>query len=273
MRMIDSHVHVVSADQTRYPRRAPNDMLSAHVSREIAAEELLTYADQESIERIVLVQAFATYGFDNAYIIDVANQHPDRFAFVSGVNPEKPDAREQSNACLKDGARGLRALAFAEDFDAQSLRALLEPASEVGAAICLLATPQVLTKLAPVLIDYPNVPFVLDHCGLQPLDSSLSCLGAPALFALASLDNIVLKVSSRVFSKCLGDEREVIRSLVSEFGAERLMWGSDFPASSDASYSAAAKRVVQATSNLTSTDREQILHGTSEQVFWRSPQK
>ena len=273
MRMIDSHVHVVSADQARFPRRAPNDTLSAHISREISAEELLAHADQENIERIVLVQAFATYGFDNAYIVDAANRHPDRFAVVSGVNPEIPDAREQSNDRLKKGARGLRALAFAEDFDAQSLRALLEPASEVGAAICLLATPHVLTKLAPVLVDYPNVPFVLDHCGLQPLDSSLPSLGASALFALSSLDNIVLKVSSRVFNKCLGDERDIVSSLVSEFGAERLMWGSDFPASSDASYSAAAKRVVQATSNLTSTDREQILHGTSEQVFWRSSQK
>ena len=265
--MIDSHVHVVSGDQARYPRRTTSALPSGQASREIEAEALLALADQEGVEKLVLVQSFAAYAYDNQYIMDVAKHHSDRVAFVCGIDSEHPDAQEQSKNCLALGASGLRALAFAESFNVESLRALLEPAAEINSAICLLATPQILGQLIPILSEYPTVPFVLDHGGLQSLDVSRPCLGAPALFELSSVESVVLKVSSRVFSSCVGDEREILRSLVSAFGSDRVMWGSDFPASPDDSYAVAVERATRATSELTSDDRDQLLRLTSERVW------
>jgi len=266
--VIDSHVHVVSTDEVSYPRKATPETASQHSTATVTAEELLALASKEDLDKIVLVQSFAAYAFDNRYSADVARQFPDRFAFVCGVDPGAPDAAEASRHWVEEGACGLRVLAFAPDFDANVLRPTFEVASSSGVAVCLLATPHVLGQLDRVLADYPRLTLVLDHCGLQSLDSEQDDLGAPALVALATSANAALKISTRVFDHVVGSPRVVVEKLVDRFGAERIMWGSDFPASPVPSYAAALERAREMTSGLPASAREQILHGTSERV-WR----
>jgi L-fuconolactonase len=266
--VIDSHVHVVSSDEVAYPRQTTPETASHHASPTVDAEALLALASQEDLDKIVLVQSFAAYGFDNRYTADVAKRRPERFGFVCGVDPAAADAAEASQYWVDEGANGLRVLAFAPDFDVDVLRPIFEVAASSGVAVCLLATPHVLDQLAGALSDAPGLTLVLDHCGLGALDSGKGDLGAPQLLALADCANAHLKISTRVFDHVVGDPRGVVEVLVDRFGAERIMWGSDFPASPAPSYAGTLEQALKMTSGLRASAREAILHGTSERV-WR----
>jgi predicted TIM-barrel fold metal-dependent hydrolase len=75
----------------------------------------------------------------------------------------------------------------------------------------------------------PRHPVVLDHCGFVDVVGAFERLAA-----LAPLENVHLKVSSRVLVQ--GDPASIVRRLADRFGAGRLMWGSDFPASDARDY-------------------------------------
>ena len=273
--MIDAHVHVVSPDSSRYPHASEDTAGSHYATAAVSADALLEIIDAESVRRVVLVQAFAAYGFDNRYVADVARAHPERFAFISGVDPFAKDAPAAARHWVDLGSRGLRVIAMSADFDPSCLGPLFGVAGDRGACMCLLAAPVVLGRLTGVLSAFPSVPLVLDHCGLQALSSDRDDLGAPDLVDLARFDNVYLKVSTRVFNQAEGEAPVVIEKLVSRFGSERMLWGSDFPASvgpssgsSAATAYASTLRIAQEmTSCLNETDRDQILRLTAERLW------
>jgi predicted TIM-barrel fold metal-dependent hydrolase len=275
--MIDAHVHIVSPNGSRYPK-ASDDAGAHYDSTPVSAETLLELIDSQAVQKVVLVQAFAAYRYDNRYVADSARAHPERLAFVSGVDPLSDDARDAARHWAALGSRGLRAIALTPDFDPSRLDSLFEVAAEHGICVCLLASPVVLRQLGPLLLEFPAVPLVLDHCGLQALASAPEDLGAPDLFALARFDNIRLKVSTRVFNQVDGDPSLALQKLVERFGSERVLWGSDYPASAgptpEASpsateaYASTIRAAHALTARLSATDCQQVLHATSDKL-WR----
>jgi L-fuconolactonase len=265
--MIDSHVHIVAPDTAAYPRQAASGTAARHASNTVSAAEMLDLMTAGGLDRVVLVQSFAAYAFDNRYIVDEAKRHPDHFSLVCGVDPTAADAREQAQHWVASGARGLRVLAFAPDFDVACLRSLFGVAQRSEIALCLLATPQILGSLAALLDEFPDVPLVVDHCALLPLDAARVDLGAESLCKLAAWPNVQLKISTRVFAHVVGEPRLAVERMVERFGAGRMMWGSDFPASPAPSYPEMLEMAKQVTSGLGAVEREQILHGTSERIW------
>ena len=78
--IIESHCHIMSDDQRKYPRDlGPNP---AAWVRDLTGEEFLKLMDGAGVDRAILVQAFGAYRYDNNYVADVAAQYPDRFAAV-----------------------------------------------------------------------------------------------------------------------------------------------------------------------------------------------
>ncbi|MCP4904438.1 MAG: amidohydrolase family protein [bacterium] len=264
--MIDSHVHVVSADEEAYPR-ASDSPAGAHAAAAIGAEEMLEIVDDAGIDQVVLVQSFAAYAFDNRYVLDMASSYPDRFVAVCGIDPKASDVEGVAEGLVRAGACGLRVLAFTEDFEAECLRPLMQVAADSGVAVCLLAVPRILEGLGDVLRDYPDVPLVLDHCGLKGLDAGAEDLGAPEFFGLAQFEAVYPKLSTRVFAHATGPVERIVDVLVDRFGASRLMWGSDFPASPVESYGAAVREARELIARLDAAGLEEILNGTANRVF------
>ena len=81
--LIDTHVHVISDDQQKYPRRA--DM--ANWVTDTSGEMLLSLNLKAGIDKTVLVQGYGAYEYDNSYAADCARAHPDKFACVVIVQP------------------------------------------------------------------------------------------------------------------------------------------------------------------------------------------
>src|SRR5437867_13373022 len=105
--IIDTHVHIVAPDQSRYPRKLARDN-SAWVI-DMSGERMLQLMTQAGIDRAVLVQAHSAYEYDNSYVADVAASYPERFISVCIIDPTRRDAAEQLTYWVKErGVRGIR---------------------------------------------------------------------------------------------------------------------------------------------------------------------
>src|SRR5437763_16953864 len=107
--VIDTHAHVIAADERRYPR-APLGGRQSDWSRErpVSADEMIAAMDAAGIERTVLVQASTCYGHDNSYLADAVAAHPQRFIGVFSVDVLAPDAPAQIRRWVDRGLSGLR---------------------------------------------------------------------------------------------------------------------------------------------------------------------
>src|SRR5207302_3546588 len=107
--VIDTHAHIIAADERRHPR-APLGGRQSGWSRErpVSADEMIAAMDAAAIERTVLVQASTCYGHDNSYLADVVAAHPRRFVGVFSVDMLAPDAAERIRYWIGRGLSGLR---------------------------------------------------------------------------------------------------------------------------------------------------------------------
>ena len=269
--MIDTHVHVVSHDEAAYP--LDPRPLSGPWYREAphSAEELLALMDASGVDCAVLVQGVGAYSYDNRYAADSARRHPERFASACCVDAEASDAAEALARWLDAGMHGVRLFAIGSDgawLADERGAPLWKLARERGAhVIVTVLTPQ-LPHLALALARYPDIAVSLDHCGFPELASSDGS-GAEPLLALAHHAGLHLKVSTHVLDAAgnVGDAAEFVAVLARSFGAERLMWGSDFCQTHDRSYAELVALGRRAFSGLSEAEREAALGGTALRLW------
>ena len=270
--IVDSHVHVVAHDQSAYPL-SPRP-LSGDWYREAphSAEDLLALMDATGVDRAVLVQPLGAYSFDNRYTADSAGRYPDRFASACCVDIDAADPRSELSDWLgASNMHGVRLFAIGGDpaWLAEDRAApLWEAAADHHAHVIVTVLAHQLPQLDAALCRFPDVPVSLDHCGFPPLTSAAGA-GAEALFALADHANLHLKVSTHVLDAAakLGDAREFVAALVMRFGAERVMWGSDFCQTHDRSYAALVEIGRQAFSELPMAAQDLCLGGTALRLW------
>ena len=263
--MIDTHTHVVALDEERYPLHPTGMTAPWYRDDPCSVERLLALMDEADVSAAVLVQGISAYGFDNRYALHAARAHPDRCTSVVYLDVVAPDAVSMLRHCVDDsGARGLRWVAFGET-------ALTEPA-DMWDEVDALRIPVVVTILADKLAELdaaipglPDIPLALDHCGFADFSQ-----GAPdELVALAAHPNMYLKVSTIALDRMAehGDVRDGLIELVAHFGADRLMWGSDYSQTHDRPYPELAAWARHAASRLTAEDQDLYLGGTASGLW------
>src|SRR5205814_9475862 len=109
LRIIDIHPHVISTDETRYPR-APIGGHQSDWSRErpVPCEKMIAAMDAAGIAKSVLVQASTCYGHDNSYVADAVSAHPERFTGVFSCDVLAPDAPKRMEYWVGRGLTGMR---------------------------------------------------------------------------------------------------------------------------------------------------------------------
>jgi len=110
------------------------------------------------------------------------------------------------------------------------------------------------------------VRMIIDHLMRAPTESGPPYDGASALFSLAKHPNIYLKLtinSVRDAYKGKATPETFFGRVVKEFGAQRIAWGSNFPAS-DGSLKTIVEESKAALAFLPAEDQEWI--------FWRTAQ-
>lgn len=228
--IVDTHVHVVTEDVARYPKRE-----GAYGWPQLTGEMLLATMDQLGIDRALLVQAFFTYGNDNRYAVDVARAHPDRFRAVVVLDqlaPQAPD--ELSDLVENHGVAGLRIMGTKRPgiFTNPQTFALWERAAALRIPVCVAAELPEIPDALEVIRRFPQVPVALEHMwGLELGDPPYERIAA--VLEAAALPNVKLKLApNNTFAarEGKGSPAEFFRLLDDRFGVERMMWGSNYPA-------------------------------------------
>ena len=240
--IIESHCHIMSDDQRKYPRDL-GPKPAAWV-RDLNAAEFLKLMDEAGVDRAILVQAFGAYRYDNNYVADAAAQHPDRCVAVAIVDVLKPEAADQLSYWVKDrGVKGLRVVTWTEPetmLDDPRIDPVWRRACDLGIPVCVLTNFHQVPRLAGVLARFPELRLALDHLGLPRLDDAPDFANEQPLFDLARFPNFYGKFSSWTIAAAAknGERgcRDFFRRLIDTFGAHSLMWGTNFPASNERSY-------------------------------------
>jgi L-fuconolactonase len=241
-RVIDIHPHIIAADTKRYPL-AP---LGGHQSewsrtRPVTTEQMLKAMDAAGVGKSAMVQASTCYGHDNSYVADAVAAHPDRFTGVFSVDVLAADASERIRYWVGRKLTGLRLFTIGSTMpdqaswldDPKSYPAW-QTASDLGIPVCLQMSPKAFPEMLRMIERFPKAKIILDHCARPVLNDGPPYAQAQSLFDLARYPNIHLKLTQRNFTESQNGKampESFFPKLVAAFGAQRLAWGSNFPAS------------------------------------------
>lgn len=266
--IVDSHTHIVATDEVRYPLNPRSLSGEWYKEAPCSAEGLIKAMDATGVDKAVLVQPMGAYSFDNRYVADSAQSYPARFVSACCIDPEADRAVETLTDWVETfrmhGVR-LFALSRGDSWLADSRTfPIWDRASELGIHVIVTIFANQFPDLRAMLKRYPNVDVSLDHCAFP--DPS-----APEpLFDLADLSNLHLKVSTHVLDAASRSEEGAapfLRRLVSRFGSERIMWGSDFCQTHDRSYADLVALARSGFSALAESDRAACLGGTALRLW------
>jgi L-fuconolactonase len=274
---IDIHPHVIAADDGRYPR-AP---LGGHQSewsrtRPVSTAAMIAAMDKAGVDKSALVQASTCYGYDNSYVADAVAAYPARFTGVFSVDVLAPDAVDRMRYWRGRGLTGLRLFTIGSTMHAQAdwiddprVFPAWRAAEELGLPICMQMSSTALPQLVAMVRRFPAVKIVLDHLARPVLSDGPPYAAAAGLFDLARHPSIHLKVTPRIFADCREGKatpESFFARLVGEFGAARIAWGSNYPASEGT----LAELLAFARSSLaflSAADRDWIFAKTAQSLY------
>lgn len=280
VKIIDTHPHVVSPDIVRYPITPLGEKRSdwSH-ERSISTEELIAAMDEAGVDRAAIVHSSTTYGFNCDYVADTVAAHPDRFTGVFSINVLAADAADTMRAWKAKGLTGMRMYVKGTtvkaawiSLDNPKIFPCYECAAENDITIAVnVAAAEGFGALEAVLSRFPNVRFLLDHAGRADYTGGAPFDAAAPLLRLSRFPNLYLKITSVNFlSSGKGWEHPgpIIRKLASEFGADRLAWGSNYPASKG-KLSEMVDMAKSAFGVLTAAEQAWVLQKTASHLYQR----
>src|SRR5579872_2998211 len=274
---IDIHPHVISSDTQRYPNAPVGGHKSEWSSeRPVSVEQMIAAMDLAGISKAALVQASTCYGHDNSYLADAVAAHPERFTGVFSVDVLAPDAPEKIRYWAGRKLTGMRLFTAGSTMpnqadwvdDPRSFPAW-ETAGQLGIPLCMQMTVKAIPQLVHMLERFPKVPVILDHLAKPTLSDGPPYTGAAAVFQLAEYKNLFLKLTPRTVAEAQSGRAThatFFPLLVSKFGASRIAWGSNYPAS-DGTLTELLKASQAALSVLPAEDREWIFAGTAQTLY------
>ncbi len=275
--IVDIHPHVISPDETRYPRAPLGGILSDWArDRPVTPERMIEAMNEAGVARAALVHASTCYGYDNSLVADAVRAHPDRFAGVFSVDVLKADAPARIREWVGQGLSGLRLFTTGSTMPEQAgwlddprTFPAWECAQELKIPVCVQMHMQAVEQLRALLGCFPRAIVILDHLGSPDARDGAPYAAAKPLFDLAAYPNLFLKVTIRnirMIAEGGGPFEPYFRGVVDVFGASRIAWGSNFP-TSGASLSEIVTESQQALAFLSAEDRDWIFRRVAERLY------
>jgi predicted TIM-barrel fold metal-dependent hydrolase len=106
-------------------------------------------------------------------------------------------------------------------------------AGEAGIPVCMQMRHKAFPQLKEILERFPKVRFIIDHLGRTEMADGPPYAAAAPLFELARYPNVYLKVTHRNFEEARNGKatpETFFPKLIQAFGANRIAWGSNYPA-------------------------------------------
>ncbi|MGL5010436.1 MAG: amidohydrolase family protein [Paracoccaceae bacterium] len=274
---IDAHQHFWHPGRGDYawmPKDNPT------LNRPYAPADLAPQLQAAGIDGTILVQAAATVN-ETEYMLGLADAMPWVKGVVGWVDFENPAAAaDLSRLKAHPAFKGVRPMiqdipddAWMHRDDVQwAYRALIDHDLTFDA----LGFPRHLDHFLQLLKRYPDLRVVIDHC-MKPQIATHSPASfqhwADGMSRIAHETRAVCKFSALITEAnadwTLADLKPYADHIIAAFGADRVMWGSDWPVcrlrGEYADWHAAARSL---TAHLPAPDRTMIFGGTAR-AFYR----
>ena len=269
--MIDAHVHLwdlAVRDQPWIPAASP-------LRHTFGPDDLRAAVGESPVDRVVLVQVIN----DPAETADFLAVDDDLVAGVVGwadlAHPAVADALAE--LASTGPLVGVRHQALAERDPAGWLtsapvRRGLAALEAAGLPFDLLLRPEHLAAAAVVARAHPSLRFVLDHLGKPPIATGAPERWATAFRALAAEPNVSCKLSG-VHTIAATDWTPAeldpyLDTALDAFGADRVLFGSDWPVSTQAaSYAQVVAVAERACRALSPGERTAVLRDNARRVY------
>ncbi len=270
---VDAHQHFWRVERGDYPWLTPT---LQPLYRDFGPADLAPLLQAAEIDATVLVQAAPTEA-ETRFMLDIA----DEIDWVAGVvgwadfeSPRAPD--EIGKLARHRKLVGLRPMIQDIPDDEWVLRPGLDSAfnalQESGLVFDALVYPRHLRNLLKRLERYPDLRVVIDHCAKPPIRDGIFKPWANDMARLAGETAALCKMSGLV-TEARGDWRPdelkpYVEHVLEHFGADRLVWGSDWPVCTlAASYAAWHATASDLASALSPPEKDAVFGGNAARLY------
>ncbi|MDQ7027570.1 MAG: amidohydrolase family protein [Anaerolineae bacterium] len=277
MLKIDTHQHFWNLDKVAYPWLVPE---FGPIYRTFEPPELEPQLKAVGVDKTVIVQAMDSYADTNSMLDIAAN-----YDWVAGVVGWVPllDPEETAKKLDEYGKnpyfKGIRHLIHEEkhpDWVIQKqVIESLQILAERGLTFDVVAVFPNHLKHIPTLVEkVPNLKIVINHLAKPPLDEDARKIWREQMAAAAQSPNVYAKVSGLntvtpdFENWTYEDIKPLIDFALEKFGAERLMFGSDWPVAILAGdYAKVWNETKKAIADLSQAEQDAILGGTGNAFY------
>ncbi|CAK9144349.1 unnamed protein product [Ilex paraguariensis] len=239
-KVIDSHLHVWASPQEAadkypyFPGQEPT--LPGH------ADFLLQCMEEASVDGALIVQPI-NHKFDHSYVTSVLKKYPSKFVGCCLANPAEDGSGvgQLERLILKDGYRAVRFNPYlwpsGEQMTNEIGKAMFSKAGELRVPVgfmCMTGLNLHLSEIEKLCTEFPSTVVLLDHVAFckPPITDDESQVFSE-LLKLSRFPQVYVKFSAlfRVSREPYpyDDLSQVLTQIVSSFGVNHVMWGSDFP--------------------------------------------
>ncbi len=272
--IIDSHQHFWQVGRFDYPWMT-NDVEVLY--RDYLPPTLEPILERNGVAKTVLVQASDSMA-ESRWLLSLADAYPFIAGVVGWVDLAGPEVQQQlDELTTHQKFKGVRHLVESESADnwlAQPavLRGLQQLASS-GTSYDLLVHTRHLKHVRTVAETCPNLSLVIDHAAKPPVARGEIKEWAQELRPVAAYKNIHCKLSGLVTEANhngwqVDDLRPFVECVLELFGAERLMFGSDYPVCLvAASYDRVLESLQEILKDLNAEEQKQIFAGNASKFY------
>ncbi|XP_048502563.1 uncharacterized protein LOC104897520 isoform X2 [Beta vulgaris subsp. vulgaris] len=254
-KLIDSHLHVWASPQEAtekfpyFPGQEPT--LAGH------ADILLECMEEAGIDGALIVQPI-NHKFDHSYVTSILKRYPSKFSGCCLANPADDGS----------GIEQLEDLVSKDGYCAVRFNPYLWPSGQKGLNMHF-------SEIEELCTEYPSTPVLIDHMGFcKPPTNDDESPAFSNLLKLSRFPQVYVKFSAlfRISREPFPyqDLSSPLSQVVSSFGANRIMWGSDFPfVVSECGYKAAKEAVslIAKQADLSPSELNWIMGGTIMKLF------
>ncbi len=272
---IDAHQHFWRISRGDY------DWMSdevAEIRHDILPADLAPHLGRHDITGTVVVQAAGTVA-ETEFLLGLAQTCDFIKGVVGWIDLEAEDAPQTMDRLMQSPVfKGVRPmLQDIEDTNwitRPKVLSNLAALSDRGLRLDALVVPRHLEVLAKVAADLPDLAIVIDHCAKPEIFGGADA-GADwreGMRRLAALPNVMCKVSGLANEAgsdwSAADLTAVVAHILEQFGADRVMWGSDWPVLNlVGDYDQWRTVSEQLFSRLSERDRAAVYGGTAKHFY------